>query len=113
MIRKKAITVDGREVIVRELTVAQIRDLMDQFDKEAGSVDVIDLMFAGRIPFDAVKASTGLDAEALSTFSPSELDQIIKGVEDINPFFANMITRLSKMGEQIIRERTSTPLSAN
>lgn len=112
MVRSKVITVDGREVIVRELTVAQIRELMDQSDKNS-SVDVIDLLFSGRIPSDAVKTSTGLDAEALCRFSPSELDQIIKGVEDINPFFANMITRLSRMGEQIIRERTSTPLSAN
>jgi hypothetical protein len=106
MQRKKKIPVGDKEITVTEFSVAQIRNLMDQIEQSA--IGTIDLLFPDGIPALAVEESTGIPMSTLETYAPSELKIIISGVEDINPFFANMITRLTKAGERIISEIAST-----
>jgi hypothetical protein len=106
MQRSKKIPVGDKEVTVTEFSVSQIRDLMDQM--EDASFSTIDILFPDGVPAIAVEKSTGIDLEKLEEYHPSELKIIIEGVENMNPFFANMITRLAKAGEQVIKERAST-----
>lgn len=106
MQRSKNIPVGDKEVTVTELSVAQIRDLLDQIEEY--KVGTIDLLFPDGVPAVAVAKSTGIDLERLEDYPPSELKTIIDGVENINPFFANMLTRLAKAGNQILREKALT-----
>lgn len=107
MQRSKKIPVGDKEITVKELSVTQISNLMDQMEQT--EISIIDLLFPDGVPAVAVAESTGIGIKQLETYPPSELKLIIEGVENLNPFFANMITRLAKAGEHIISEKPSTP----
>ena len=107
MQRSKKIPVGDKEFTVTELSVEQIRNLLDQM--ETANLSTIDLLFPDSIPAAGIAESTGIPITTLETYAPSELKTIISGVEDINPFFANMITRLSKVGQGIINAKALTP----
>jgi hypothetical protein len=109
MQRTKTITVGKRDITVKELNVAQIRDLMDNLEKDK-EVHVFDMLFPDSIPVVAVSESTGIALKKLEEdFTPSELKQIIDGVENLNPFFANMMQRMAKIGEAILKEKALIP----
>ncbi len=110
MLRTKKIPVGDKEITVTELSVTQIRNLLDQMEQT--QVSIIDLLFPDGVPAVAVAESTGIDLKQLEEYPPSELKIIIEGVENLNPFFANMIARLAKAGEQMISESASTPPAA-
>ena len=107
MQRNKKIPVGDKEITATELSVSQIRNLLDQMEQTDFSV--IDLLFPDGVPAVAVAESTGIDIKKLEEYPPSELKIVIEGVENLNPFFANMITKLAKAGEQIISGKASTP----
>lgn len=106
MQRNKKIPVGDKEITVTELSVSQIRNLLDQM--EQADICIIDLLFPNSIPAAAVAESTGIDIKKLDEYHPSDLKVIIEGVENMNPFFANMIARIAKAGGQAISEKTST-----
>lgn len=105
MQRTKTITIGEQDVTIRELNIAQIRDLMDNMEKEQGST--IDLLFPKNIPAVVISEATQISVKKLEEiFAPSELKQIIDGVENLNPFFANMIKRLSEIGQAVLDKKT-------
>lgn len=111
MKRKKTISVGDLEITIRELTVAQIRDLMDAFSKDK-TPHIMDMLFPDSLPAVAISASTGISTKKLEDdFSPSDLHQIVEGVENMNPFFVNMVTRLKNVGKDLLKEMP-TPLNA-
>lgn len=105
MQRTKTITIDDRDIVAKELSVAQVRNLMDNMSES--SVSTIDMLFPGSIPSVVIAESTGLSVEKLEeVFHPSEIKQIIEVVENINPFFTNMISTLAAAGGRIVSEKT-------
>ena len=110
MQRTKKIPVGDKEITAAELSVAQIRNLLDQM--ETMEISVFDMLFPDGVPSIAVAESTGISLKQLEQYLPSELKLIIDGVESLNPFFVNMMTRLAKAGEQMISEKTSTKPAA-
>lgn len=91
----KRISVGGRDVAARELTVKEVRQILDALDS-AGEVSTVDLLFQDRIPARAVALSTGLTLEELEgDFRPSEIDTIITAVGEANPIFARLVERLA------------------
>ncbi|CCK81198.1 hypothetical protein [Desulfobacula toluolica] len=112
MQRTKTITIGERDITIKELSVAQIRDMMDEMEKE--KITTIDLLFPDSLPPVAIAGSTGISVKKLEEdFSPSELKQVIDGVENLNPFFANMMSRMAKIGEAVLKEKASTPPAVN
>ena len=109
MQRTKKITIDDREITIKELSVAQVKELLD--DEEAsGEINIIGLLFPDSLPAAAITKSTGISEQKLENdFMPSELKQIIDGVESLNPFFVNMITRLTKIGKQAMKDKALIP----
>ena len=94
------ITIGDRDITVKQLNVLEIRNIMDNMDKEDRSI--IDLLFPDSIPAYVVSESTGISISKLeSDFLPSELKMIIEKVENQNPFFVNMLTRLLKLGREM------------
>lgn len=113
MQRTKTITIGDRDVSVKELTVAQVRGLMDNLEKDT-EIHTIDMLFPDGLPALAISESTGISIKKLEEdFAPSELKQIIAGVENLNPFFANMISRMTKIGAAILKEKASIPSVAD
>ncbi len=109
MQRKKTITVRDLEITVRELTVAQVRDLMEEFS--AVKPNIMDLLFPDNLPAIVISESTGIPIQKLEDdFSPSELHQIIEGVESLNPFFVNMMTRLQTLGKGLLKTKENVNL---
>jgi len=94
------ITIGDRDITIKQLNVLEIRNIMDNMDKEDRSI--IDLLFPDSIPAYVVSESTGISISKLeSDFLPSELKMIIEKVENLNPFFVNMLTRLLKLGREM------------
>jgi len=94
------ITIGDRDITIKQLNVLEIRNIMDNMDKEDRSI--IDLLFPDSIPAYVVSESTGISISKLeSDFLPSELKMIIEKVENQNPFFVNMLTRLLKLGREM------------
>src|SRR6056297_3153316 len=94
------ITIGDRDITLKQRNVLEIRNIMDNMDKEDRSI--IDLLFPDSIPAYVVSESTGISISKLeSDFLPSELKMIIEKVENQNPFFVNMLTRLLKLGREM------------
>lgn len=109
----KRIKIDERELTVKELTVGQIRNIIEDLENPE-NVHIIDMLFGDEIPALAVSESTEISMKDLEKgkITPSEMEIIIKGVKEVNPFFVKMIERLAKIGETALKGRTSTESSA-
>lgn len=100
-------------VEAKELTVGQIREILEKLEK-GGTTHYGDLLFEGEeIPILAVSLSTGLSIDELEgDMTPSRLKEIIEEVRQANPFFAGMMKRLAKIGEGALAAKNSTGPSA-
>lgn len=94
MRKSKIIQWNDKEVVCKELTVGEIRNLMEH----PPEVIALDAIFFDRIPAAAIVLSTGLSEEDLSSVTPSSLDLLWGSVEEINPFFVQMLKRLAEHG---------------
>ncbi len=113
MQRKKTIIINDVEITVTELNIAQIRDYMDDKSEDQSPVSIIDLLFPDSLPGRIIAESCGISVKKLEDdFSPSDLKKIVEAVESLNPFFVNMMKRLSEMGRKIIAEKTLTASAA-
>lgn len=112
MKKSKAINIEGRtdRLIATELTVREIKEVIDGLRTSRQST--IDLLFPEDIPALGVAASLGMTLDELEAadFAPSELDQILGSVKEINPFFVRAVERLASIGRQLAESRsTATP----
>jgi len=97
--------IDNREITVKELTMAEIRNVMAALEKQKGTPHVLDLLFAD-MPAAAVSAATDLSLKELEgDFTQSEIKQIKDKVEELNPFFAKALKRLAKLGRSILEKQ--------
>ena len=85
----KDVTINGREITVNELTVAEVVKIIESI--ESG---LIDLMFDGRLPLSIVSASSGIKKKEFDKWFPSDLDKLINEVEAVNPHSARLCKTL-------------------
>jgi len=104
----KVIEFAGREVTVKELTVAEIKQVFDKL--EACDLDRLDLLLDHEVPTCAVLLATGLDAAALDAATPSALLAVYDAVAEVNPIFAAAMRRLQRIGDAAAKEGPA-PLS--
>lgn len=93
--RTKEIDIDGRKVIVRELTVAEVRYWMK--DLERMREDTIDLVTEGimdNASLTDVVRMTDLAITDLDDMTPSEIDTIMATCREVNPHFFKLRQRL-------------------
>lgn len=88
----------GRDIDVKVLTVAQIKEVMEELDelKKPGAMfDIVDLLMDDEIPAVAVSKATGLSlAELGGEVVPQELSELFQEVRAKNPFYLGMMERL-------------------
>lgn len=112
MQRRKTIEVNGEQITVKELTIGQIRDFMDDIDQQA--TGIIDMLFPDSLPGAALSMSCDMPVEDLeNNFTATELKQIIDASESLNLFFVNMMNTLARAGRQVIKDKILTPSAAD
>lgn len=87
----KSITVAGREVQVREITVSAARRI---FANESGDI-IGDFLFED-VRLSDLEVMTTLTAVDLDEMTPSQISQVISLVKEQNPLFFKFLARLSK-----------------
>ncbi|WP_236234877.1 hypothetical protein [Pseudomonas tohonis] len=83
------------EVIIRELTVADVRALMGR----APDNDLLGAALFEEIALVDLPAFTSLTAEKIELMRPSELRQVISACKEVNQDFFGMLARQQKRME--------------
>jgi hypothetical protein len=111
MRKEKTFKIGDKSFTAKELTVKQITQITSGFN-EAATVNDVDMMFPDRIPSQTVCMSLEITENELLDYAPSEIEEMITTVEEVNPTFANLMQRLAKVGRQILAQK-SDALSAS
>lgn len=99
---------NGKEVTVRELTVAQvIRLLKISDDRDPINIDLL-LDMPGAA--DIMLVATGLTKKQLSAATPSALDELFEVVKSVNPHYAGAAARIQT---EMARIREILPAGLN
>ena len=91
----RELSLDGTPVIVREMTVLQVRDWLAAATAERP----LDLVGDGLFPACALAdlpRMTDLTAERIDHLRPSQIEQVIAACKELNPHFFGMTERLSR-----------------
>lgn len=111
MRKTKTIKIDDREILVRELTVAQITEMMESLND--AEINNIDTLFPDRLPSAALFMSTGMTVNEIAEYTPSEIEIMLDAVEEVNPTFAGLMQRLANVGRQVLAAKESDGQSAD
>jgi len=102
-----SVTVSGRKVTVKTLTVAEMREIVEEIrdagksDKSVLDLHIVDLIFNDDVPTAAVAKASGLTLEELAgPIAPQEIKDLIDKVRAANPFFVGMMERLVDVGKE-------------
>lgn len=101
MQKKKKITIRDTEIEVNEITALQSQEYLKNLSNDKDSF--IDELFPERVPASLTRLCTGLTDEKLLSFYPSEIEEIIDAVEEVNPTIASKIKKLAEIGREVIK----------
>ena len=83
---------DDRDVVCRELTVAEIRALF-----ECAPADQVDAFLLPGISLTELAAMTDLSLEDMAVLPPSQLEKVLADCREVNPNFFGMQARLENL----------------
>lgn len=89
MKNSEILTISGRDIEVREMSAKEIDDYINGRLKTT-LVPEVDVLMGSHIPADIILHCTGMTKEELLESYPSDIDKIIKKIEEMNPFFARL-----------------------
>ncbi|MCB1723202.1 MAG: hypothetical protein KDJ39_05860 [Gammaproteobacteria bacterium] len=114
MAREKRLQIGDKEVTIRELSAAEIRDWMANAESRANEstkmVDLADLLFED-VTFHDLTVMTNVTLDQLYLMAPSELREIADGCREINSHFFNMADRLKPVMDAVAQAMTSASSS--
>lgn len=82
----------GRDVICRELTVTEIRDLLT-----APVTDHVDALVLEETSLSELAAMCDLSLDDMAGMAPSELTRLAEKVKGVNPGFFGLKARIEKL----------------
>lgn len=109
MALKKTLDFDGLQVVVRELTVGEIRQLLKSM-AEVGDGDVVDHLLLEEIGLRELQLMTSLEPENLDDLAPSQLHQVYEACREVNKDFFVLRERVGDNGRRVL-EMLSSSLS--
>ncbi|WP_375738075.1 hypothetical protein [Pseudomonas boanensis] len=89
----REIRIGERRVTVRELTVAEVRQWLNDAAGKV-SVDTVDAMLFEEISLPDLARMTSLDVESMGDWQPSQLREVIAAAKDLNKDFFAMRERI-------------------
>lgn len=89
-------TISGRRVVCSELTVGQVRGLLQQ----TSTGDLVDELLLDEIRLVDIPLFTGLSAQELEEMLPSDLEELVQGCKEANPSFFRMLTKAASPQRQ-------------
>ena len=91
----ESLTIAGRPVTVRQLTMRQIRNVMAHLKKKEAEPHIVDVVFNDSVPAIALAEASGLSLEELAgDFDQQDIADLLAKVKAINPFFVGMTERI-------------------
>ncbi len=91
MRKSKVIKWQDKEVTVKELTVAEMESVMDEYRPTP-----LDIILNRDAPAEAVTISTGVELDAMRECTPSALEPLFGAVEELNPSLVALMGQLKK-----------------
>ncbi len=92
----RVLNLDGREVIVRELTVSGVRQMLMPDATE----DVVGAALFEEVRLVDLQRMTSLSAEDVEVLRPSQLRQVLDACREMNRDFFAMLARLASIQEK-------------
>ena len=90
----------GRKVVIRELTVGEIRAWLEI--KGAETPDLIDSFLSEEMALSDIVQMCDLTITDLDGFTPTEIEQVIVKCKEVNARFFAMRGRLAEVGQKIL-----------
>ncbi|MBG6290793.1 phage tail assembly protein [Pseudomonas nitroreducens] len=89
----RPLTIGGRSVTVREMTVAQVRQLMDTITADT----VGDSLMGGALRLHDLSVMSSLSAGEIDEMTPTQLQELAQACREVNRHFFEMLERLTKV----------------
>ena len=113
--KAQTVNTEHGEVTAKELTVGQVRDVLEHIG--GTNPHIIDILFDDEgVPAIAVSLSTGLplesdENESLLNYSAGDMRRVIKAVKEANPDFLALAQRMR--GDRGLPEKTPERISTD
>lgn len=101
MRKTKNITWRDKDITVKELTMQELIDILDEPPASDELSIVTGLGIESDLPLEAVIDSAGVTKDELCACTPSQVEALWQAVEEVNPFFLRAAKRLSEQRQQI------------
>jgi hypothetical protein len=89
MINSESLNISGKDINVREMSTKDVDDYI-QGRAKMTLVPMVDMLMGSYITSDVILLCTDMtEADLLGSY-PSDIDKIIKKIEELNPFFARL-----------------------
>lgn len=92
----REIQLGERSVIVREMTVGDVRNWLADVSADGALVNWVDDGLMGDISLRDLARMTSLKVEEMDSWRPSELQQVIDEARELNPHFFVLRGRMLK-----------------
>ena len=90
----KELMINGVSVIVRELTVIQVRSWLSEMTAPPGELDLLDEGLFTECAISDLKRMSSLTEDQINQMRPSDLRPVIALCKELNPDFFGFLGRL-------------------
>lgn len=90
---------DNLYVTVREMTVQQVRSLLQDAGQESERFDVVDNWLLPDVSMGDLKRMSTLTDEQIADMLPSQLRTVMEACRELNPDFFALVARLTKLSQ--------------
>ncbi|PHR26548.1 MAG: hypothetical protein COA36_11750 [Desulfotalea sp.] len=109
MNKTKKITLNGRNITVNEVTVAQIEEWEEALlNTENVEVHILDKMMNRSLPVSAIRICVPDLTDEDLLVAPTEIENVYDAVEEVNPFFLKYVEQMVVVGEKLLTQSLST-----
>jgi hypothetical protein len=95
------VAVASKEVTVNELTVAQVRELINEASA-GGETDVVNATLIDGVDFNQLLKMTDLTAAELDAMTPSQIQQVADAAREVNRHFFTLWGRIMAIASQTL-----------
>lgn len=94
----KTVAIAGIDVLVREITVGQVRDWLRDLDAQG---DAVDVCLFDDISLPDLYRMTSLTREQADVMAPRQLREVVEAARALNADFFAMRARLAQLGARL------------